>query len=178
MMKANSLILGLLICVVSFANDSIPTKKNYIGVDINYFEFNFLTVFSGSLDLKYIRTLHKRVDINTTLGMTYPYLPFIGIIEDKGSAFKYLVMGKATVVPCYTPLRRENKTLQLGVGYAVQFQKDFALNGLTVQLNYLKQSKKKKFSYGVNFYNDVLFYKKENFPFYTVGVGFFFGGIF
>lgn len=159
----------------SFSKDSLAVKKNFIGSDINFFEFGFLYIFSGNTDLKYIHTFHKRFDLNSTLGITYPYLT--GYV-DEGFKAKDVILGKFTIVPSYVPLRRNNKTLQFGVGYATEFQKQFSLNGLTVQLNFLKNSKKRNLTYGFNFYNDILFYHKESFPFYKVGMGFFIGGRF
>ncbi len=175
MKKCAVLICLTFITLHSISKDSLAVKKNFIGSDINFFEFGFFYFITGNFDIRYIRTFHKRFDLNTTLGMTYPYIT--GYADDNFKA-KDVILGKFTIVPTYTPLRRKNKTLQLGVGYATEFQKQFSLNGVTVQMNFLKNSKKRNFTYGFNFYNDLLFYHKQSFPNYKLGLGFFIGGRF
>ncbi len=165
----------LLFCTMSvFSNDSFQMKKNFITIEYNFLEFNFLTFLGYNFDFQYTRTIHKRMDISTSLGVTSTYGNFI---SDEGGGLDYISYGKFSLIPFYTPIRRKNKVLQFGVGYIAGFHSRLpSLHGLSVQLNFLKQSKKKHFCYGFNFYNDLLFKQKQ--PYYALGIGVAIGGAF
>lgn len=162
----------------AFSKDTTLLHKNIIGIELIPFEGNNYNIFGGGFGMKYIRKLHKRADILTTLGISYPIFPF-GAISDGGSNIAS-VFGRFTLVPCYVPLRRNNKTLELGAGYITEFKNkrsQISLHGITTQFNFLNESKKRRFVVGVNIYMNVLFasrYKDE--VFYGGGVGLFLGG--
>jgi hypothetical protein len=160
------------------AKDTTLINKNIIGVDFTPFEGNNYNLFGGGFGMKYIRKLHKRADILTTLGLSYPIFPF-GTISDRGS-YIASVLGKFTLVPCYVPLRRNNKTLQLGVGYITEFQNkrsQVSLHGITTQFNFYKESKRRRFTIGTNIYINTMFTSSDKGQlYYGGGVGLFLGG--
>lgn len=166
-------LFTLLLCIYfvnTKANDTTAMKKNFITIEYNLFEFNFLTFLGYNFDFQYTRTLHKKMDIATSLGVTSIYGTFV-------SEPTYYAYGKFSLIPFYTPIRSNNKVLQFGVGYIAGFHRRMkSLHGLSVQLNFMKQSKRKNFCYGFNFYNDLLF--EQKFPAYAVGIGFAVGGAF
>lgn len=174
---ANILLLFFLIKGV-ISKDTTLVNKNIIGVDFTSFEGNNYNIFGGGFGMKYIRKLHKRTDILTTLGLSYPIFPF-GAISDDGSNIAS-VLGKFTLVPCYVPLRRTNKTLQLGVGYITEFQNkrsQVSLHGITTQLNFYKESKRRRFTIGTNIYINTMFTSSDKGQlYYGGGVGLFIGG--
>lgn len=172
------LVLFLFWGLHTFSRDTTLTHKNIIGVELIPFEGNNYNIFGGGFNMKYIRKLLKRADMLTTLGVSYPVFPF-GTRSD-GERNLASVFGRFTFVPCYVPLRRQNKTLELGVGYITEFQNKrsrVSLHGITSQFNFLNQSKKRRFVVGCNIYMNVLFssrYKEE--VFFGGGVGLFLGG--
>lgn len=148
--------------------------KNIIGIDYNFYEGGNYNIFGSNFGMKYIRKINKRVDVLATLGISFPMFPF-------GSASNNFdfngVAGRITLVPCYVPLRRGNKTIQLGVGYITQFHSLYSMHGLTTQFNYYKNSKKRRFTIGTNVYINTMFSPKPNNAFlYGGGVGLFLGG--
>ena len=164
----------------AFSRDTSLVHKNIIGIDFVPFEGNNYNIYGGAFDLKYIRKLHKRADILTTLGISYPVFPF-GTINDVEGRYNFAsVFGRFTLVPCYVPLRRNNKTIEVGAGYIAEMhnkRSQISLNGITTQFNFFNESKKRRFIVGCNIYMNVLFssrYKEQTF--FGGGFGLFLGG--
>lgn len=169
------LFLFLFLQTNVFASDTTLIHKNIIGIDFIPFEGNNYNIFGGNFGMRYIRKLHKRADISTSLGIAYPVFPF-GTVNENGFNFGN-VYGRFTLVPSYVPLRRKNKTLELGVGYITDFHKMISFHGVTTQFNFLKESKKRRFVFGVQIYMNVLFTSQnKGQTYYGGGFGLFFGG--
>lgn len=164
----------------AISNDT-TIGKNIIGVDINYAEFfgasgyyqgerivEAIYVPYVNFNLKYNRHLHRYLDVSTSFGFTTFYVGFLGYL-------------KFNALPLFTPLKKQYKTLQIGSGFTLlNFYKDKAvLCGLTNQFNYIKKSKKKKFTWGFNLYGNIYFGKKRyGGNYFTIGTGFLLGGYF